>query len=442
MTTRANTSEGGLLRAVGALGLAAGIVNITIGGGIYRLPASVAETMGAAAPLAYLICAGVMGMIALCIAEAGSRVSLTGGPYAYVEVAFGPFAGFLAGVMNWLIGATAIGAIGVVFIDNLGAMVPAFGSPVGRVVGLIGGFSLLAAVNVTGVKHGARLSTGFTLVKVLPLLVLIAFGLFAIEPANLRVESMPEAATITRTSIVLLFAFTGVESALILGGELKDPSRTVPRGILIGMVSVTVVYLAVHLVAQGVLGPALAGAATPLADAAGIAMGPWGRTLLLVAVIVSTFGYLSGMALASPRALYAFGRDGYLPRAVGAVHPTFKTPWVAVILQLAICSTLSLTSRFTALAVISNVAALLVYFACAGAAVQLRRQGVRIAGSTPFRLPGGPVIPIIAGVAIIALLTSITWSEWLVLLEVAGAATVIFFATRRHRAAMPRPASD
>ncbi len=439
MTTPMKTSDGKLLRAVGAWGLAAGIVNVTIGGGIYRLPSTVAESMGAAAPLAYLVCAGVMGLIALCIAEAGSRVSLTGGPYAYVEVAFGPFAGFIAGVMNWLIGATAIGAIGVVFIDNLGTMVPLFASPLGRTIGLIGGFTLLAAVNVAGVKHGARLSTGITLVKVLPLLVLIAVGIFAIEPANLRVESVPETATITRTSIVLLFAFTGVESALILGGELKDPSRTVPRGILIGMVGVAVVYLSVQFVAQGILGPALAGAATPLADAAAIAMGPWGRTLLLVAVIVSTFGYLSGMALASPRALYAFGRDGYLPRAMGAVHPTYKTPWVAVIVQLAICCTLALTSGFAALAVISNVAALLVYLGCAGAAVQLRRKGVQVPGTAPFRLPGGVLVPIIAGIAILALLTSITWGEWLVLLEVAVAATVIFFVTRRHRAAMPRP---
>ena len=164
-----------------------------------------------------------------------------------------------------------------------------------------------------------------------------------------------------------------------------------------------------------------------------------GLSLLATSRLYGGIVLVGGMALASPRALYAFGRDGYLPRAMGAVHPTYKTPWVAVIVQLAICCTLALTSGFAALAVISNVAALLVYLGCAGAAVQLRRKGVQVPGTAPFRLPGGVLVPIIAGIAILALLTSITWGEWLVLLEVAVAATVIFFVTRRHRAAMPRP---
>src|SRR5262249_5244005 len=97
------SSESSLVRVLGPLGLAASIFNITIGGGIFRLPAIVAVSLGAAAPLAYLICAAAMGLIVLCIAEAGSRVSLTGGPYAYVEVAFGPFVGFIAGVLLWLL---------------------------------------------------------------------------------------------------------------------------------------------------------------------------------------------------------------------------------------------------------------------------------------------------------------------------------------------------
>ena len=95
-------SSAPLVRAIGTLGLAAGIVNITIGGGIFRLPALVAASLGAAAPLAYLVCAVAMGLIVLCIADAGSRVSLTGGPYAYVGTAFGPYAGFLSGVLLWL----------------------------------------------------------------------------------------------------------------------------------------------------------------------------------------------------------------------------------------------------------------------------------------------------------------------------------------------------
>jgi APA family basic amino acid/polyamine antiporter len=438
MTTPAvqTTSDRGLIRAVGAFGLAAAIANIMVGGGIFRLPSNVATTLGAAAPIAYVVCAVVMGLIGLVIAEAGSRVSTTGGPYAYVEVAFGPFVGYLAGVMTWMIGFTAFAAVANVFIDSLGAVLPAFATPTGRATGLIAVFAFLGAVNIAGVKHGNRLNTTMIIVKVLPLLVLVGLGVWAIEPANLTVVEMPEASNIARTSIVLLFAFTGVESALVVGGELKDPARTVPRGIFIGLAGVTVLYLAVQLVAQGVLGDALAGSTTPLADAAGAAIGPWGRQLLLLGVIISTFGYLSGMSLASPRSLFAFARDGFLPKRLAAVHPRFHTPWIAVIIQLTLACTVAITSSFGALAVISNVAALLCYFGCAAAAWRLRRDGVQEPGTVPFRAPGGVVTPILACLAIIALLTSITLQEWLVLVQVIAASIVIFFITKKHRATL------
>ncbi len=123
-------AESSLLRAIGVLGLAAGIVNVTVGGGIFRLPADVARGLGAEAPLAYLVCAIAMGLIVLCFAEAGSRVDLTGGPYAYVETAFGPFLGFLAGVLLWILGTMAVAAVSVVFATNAAELAPgAQGTP-------------------------------------------------------------------------------------------------------------------------------------------------------------------------------------------------------------------------------------------------------------------------------------------------------------------------
>src|SRR5437763_9653485 len=118
-----------LIRAVGTWGLAAAIVNVTIGAGIFRLPASVAASLGAAAPAAYLVCAIAMGLIVLCFAEAGSRVAMTGGPYAYVEVAFGPFVGFLTGVLLWSGLTLALAAVTSFFADSLAALVPSFSAP-------------------------------------------------------------------------------------------------------------------------------------------------------------------------------------------------------------------------------------------------------------------------------------------------------------------------
>lgn len=436
MTTSTTTSDRGLVRAVGAIGLAAAIANIMIGGGIYRLPAAVADTLGASAPIAYIVCAIVMGLIGLCIAEAGSRVSMTGGPYAYVETAFGPFAGYLTGVMTYMVGITAFAAVANIFIENLGRIVPFFADPTGRAAGLIVAFAFLATVNVAGVKHGNRLNTVMIVVKTLPLLVLVLLGVFSVNPEYLKPTATPALDTIARTSIVLLFAFTGVESALVVGGELKDPARTVPRGIFLGMAGVTALYISIQLVAQGILGPALAGSPTPLADAAGIALGGWGRQLLLVGVVISTFGYLSGMALASPRSLFAFARDGFLPKPLASVHPSFHTPWISVLVQLGVVCLVAITSSFGALAVISNVAALLCYLGCAAAVWQLRKTNVQADGAKPFLMPGGPVvIPVLSILAIAYLLTSITPEEWKVLAYVTVVSTVIFFITAKSRSA-------
>src|SRR5688572_26255369 len=114
-----------LVRAIGTFGLAAAIVNITIGSGIFRLPANVAGSLGAAAPLAYVICAVAMGLIVICIADAGKRVPLTGGPYAYISTSFGGYAGFMSGVLLWMLGVFASAAVGTVFASSVGALVPA-----------------------------------------------------------------------------------------------------------------------------------------------------------------------------------------------------------------------------------------------------------------------------------------------------------------------------
>jgi len=428
---RATAGEGGMLRALGVFGLAASIVNITIGGGIFRLPSSpeVAGRLGAAAPIAYLVCAIAMALIVMCFAEAGSRVSLTGGPYAYVEIAFGPLAGFLVGVLLWLTGITAMSAVATIFGDNVARLVPALEPRAARIAMLGVVFLALAAVNVRGVRQGARLNTLSTVVKLAPLLLLAVAGVFAIEPANLQWTAAPAASDVTRASIFLIFAFAGIESALVPSGEVRDPARTVPRAVFLAMGVVTLLYIVLHLVAQGTLGSALVGSATPLADAAGRVLGGWGAALLSFGVVLSTFGYLSGMTLATPRSLYAFARDGFLPAALASVHPRFHTPHVAVIVQVTLAFLLASTNGFEALAIVANVAALLVYLACALAAWQLRRRNVQ-AGGTPFHVPGGAVAPWLASAVILVLLSSITMREWAVLAIVLGIALGVYWVAR------------
>lgn len=426
-----------LIRALGTWGIAAAIANATIGGGIFRLPAAAAAALGPAAPIAYVVCALAMGLIVLCIAEAGSRVSLTGGPYAYVEIAFGPYAGFMTGVMLWVGGTMATAAVGNVFADNATNIISGGANPLLHAALLAVAFVLASIINLVGVKQGNRLNFALIVAKLAPLLLLVIVGVFVIDGDKLKISEMPSASTITRASMLLVFAFAGVESALVPSGEMKTPERTVPRAILIAMLGITTLYLALQFVAQGVLGEALSGSATPLADAAAVVFGESGRQLLLFGVVVSTFGYLCGMTLAVPRLIFAFGRDGFLPRKLGAVHPRWKTPWVAIIAQTVVVGGLAITSGFDKLIMVANVALLLVYFACSLASLQLRRKGIQ-SGGTPFRVPGAAVVPILACIVIVALLTSITRQEWLVFAEVAAVATIIFFISRSSRAKLMR----
>ena len=153
--------------------MAASIINITVGGGIFRLPSAAAAALGPAAPAAYIVCAIAMALIVLCFAEAGSRVSLTGGLYAYAEVAFGPLVGFLTGVMLWAGITAAMAAVSTFFADSVAALIPSLAGAHARSAMLIAVLIALAALNVAGVRGANRFNAVMTVAKLLPLLVLI-----------------------------------------------------------------------------------------------------------------------------------------------------------------------------------------------------------------------------------------------------------------------------
>lgn len=435
---RGAIADSRLVRAIGIWGLAAGIVNVTVGGGIFRLPAGAAGSLGAAAPLAYLVCAVAMALFVICFADAGSRVSLTGGPYAYVETAFGSFIGFLTGALLWVGMTFALSAVATFFADSLLALAPSLG-PLGRRLALVVTLAALAAVNVRGVQGVARFNTAATIAKVLPLVLLVVVGAFGVRAENLDSTVTPTAAAVARASLLLLFAFLGVESALVPSGEVKEPARTVPRAIFLAMGTVVLLYVSLQVVAQGLLGSSLPGDPTPLASAAAVAMGPAGRTLVLVGSVVSMFGYVSGMTLAVPRMLFAFGRDGFLPAVLASVHSTWRTPHVAIIVQTALVISVALFGHFEALAVAANVTILLVYGACCLAAAELRRRGVQGGGgSVAFRVRGARVAPWLALGVIAWLLWELEPKEWLaaaVILAVAALVYTVTITSRRTRVA-------
>ena len=430
------SSERALVRALGVRSLTASIINMTIGAGIFVLPAVVAAGLGAAAPIAYVVCGALMALIIACLAAAGSRVSLTGGLYAYVEVAFGPFVGFLAGVLYQLMAAFAVASVASAFAGSVGALWTSGTDPTGRALVLIALFAVLAAVNVRGVIFGARLVETVTVAKLLPLVVLVAAGLWFVNPDFVQLPAIPSASTLGRTAIVLIFAFLGVEVALVPSGEVRDPARTVPRALFLALATTTTLYLLIQRVAQGLLGPSIAEfASAPLAEAASRVLGSGGRVLVVGGAIVSMFGYVAGDMLGSPRSLYAFGRDGVLPAALARVHPRFHTPHVAIVTHAMLIATLAISSSFTQLAILANVAALTLYLIGVSASYELQRRNVR-AGGTPFRLRGGPAIPALAATVIVWLLSNATARELAVESGVVVAASLFYYIRKTSRASI------
>ena len=410
-----NSERESLTRAIGTVGLAAGIVNVMIGGGIFRVPALVAASLGAAAPVAYVICAIAMALIVTCIAAAGKRVTLTGGPYAYVGTALGPYAGFLSGVLLWMIGVFATAAVSSVMAASIGALIPALSSRLMQALVLTAAYAFWAAINLRGVASGVRLNTAVTTAKLLPLLLVAITGLFFVQSANLQVVDWPPAGDFARMSLILVFAFAGIEVALIPSGEVRDPERTVPKAIVLAMLGVTALYIVLQVVAQGILGAALPKSEVPLADAAGASLGGWARSLLLAGAAVSMFGHLGGMTLSIPRIVYALARDGFLPAALAHIHPVHRTPQRAIVAQSVITLAFAITGSFEGLAILANVSALALYLGCAIASWQLGQS---------------PIVPVLACAVIAWLLTGLTLNEWLAFGACVAVATVVYAVAR------------
>lgn len=431
MPDESRNPDAQLVRALGVPSLAANIVNTTIGASIFVLPATMVRMLDGAAPVAFIVCAIAQAIFVTCFAIAGSRVSLTGGLYAYVEVAFGRYVGFLAGLMNFTTAILSVSAVMNVLVDAASAFVPAVTTGAGRMMAMLIVYTVLAGLNVRSVRTGAGAVTFVTIVKVLPLLLFIAAGIFFIHPSALTISAPASSKALGDSVLLLMFAFFGIESALTPSGEVRNPARTVPRAVYLALVITTVLYIFIQLVAQGTLGgPRLANnMIAPLAEAAGTFLGNFGRVLLLVGATVSSFGYVTSDILSTPRIVFAFGRDRVLPRWFAHVHPRFRSPDVAIIVYAAMAFALSLSSSFEGLAVMANVAALLLYLLCCAAAWQLVRRDVRADGQ-PFGFRGAQVFPFVAIALIVWILAHATAKEFIVLGAVLVLGSALFGISR------------
>ena len=405
-----------LRRVIGVRALALTMVNLAVGAGIFGLPALAARELGVGAVFAYLVCIALVGFVGLCLAEVGSRVSDAGGVYGYATASFGPLVGTATGHLLWFAnGAVGNAAIAALLVDTLGVLVPPLAGPLPRAAVLLGYYAVIVAINVRGTLQGAGLSQLTTVVKLVPLVGLVLFGLPLVRGANLHLDGFPPPRALGRTAALLFFAFMGWESGLGTSGEVKTPSRTVPRAILVALTLIATLYLGLQLVAQGVLGPGLATTGeAPLSATALAAFGSVGGSVMLVAAILSTAGAVAGDTLATPRVLHALGRDGALPGSLGRVDGKRETPAVAIVVYGVVCAALALSGTFRVLATLSASGTLCIYLVCCTGLLRLRARGAREARE-PFVVPGGPVVPILATVTVLAVLAGLERRDFLAL---------------------------
>lgn len=425
-----NSNEG-LKRVIGVSGLTLSIISGVIGVGIFVLPATVGISLGAFGIVSYIVCGVLLATIMLCYAEIGSRITTSGGSYAYVEAAFGNLAGY---IINWLyfFGWGILGSAAVINIvaDSLSVLFPVFTNPFVRGLLFFVMILFMILLNVFGAKQSVSFVKAIIVIKMLPLLGIIIFGIGYIKGSNLHWEHLPSLKTFSDTTLILFFAFAGFEVALGASGEIKNPKRTVPLSICIGGIVILLVYILLQTVAQGVLGTQMSiFKDAPLAAVAEKNIGPVGATILLLCAVLSTFGNVTLDILCTPRSLFAGANDGTFPKILTKVHPKFATPYIAIIVYGTLIFIFSVTGGFQQLAIMTSAIALLIYLAVVLATIKLRKK--KIAGEEKyFKAPGGLVTPVVAIAAIVWLLTSLGKWEILSTLIFIGIVVIIYFVTK------------
>lgn len=416
-----------LRRELGRWDLTSIGINQVIGGAVFAMPASVAAHVGGWSP--YLIVAvGLASLaIAAAFAEVSSRFDATGGPYIYTKAAFGRFAAFEIGWMQWFTRVSSWASVINILVTSLGFYWPELTAGLARMALMTAIIGSLAVINIVGIRQSAWVVNALTIGKLVPLALFIAFGLPAAHGLLRGVGPLPPASELSAAALLLIFTYGGYEVIPVPAGEAKDPRRAVPFALIMTIATVTVVFALAQVVALGTL-PDLISSKTPLADSAAVFMGAAGAALMTFGAVVSTLGNNMGAALSGSRMLFALAEQGDLPRIFGFVSPRFGTPAAAIIVTATVSLVLATTGSFVSMAQASAVSRLVVYIATCASDLRLRRGTRHGHGAAPaIRLPLGPVIPLLAIAVTLTILFGATGAQLRAGGYALAAGAVLFF---------------
>ena len=398
-------SEEKLVRGIGRWDLTAIAINTIIGAGIFGLPAKVHALIGSYSLIAFVFCAVIIGLIVLCYAEVSSRFSATGGPYLYAREAFGPVVGFEVGWLYWIVRVATFAANCNLFVTYLGFFDERLGTGLGRFAVISTIVTGLAVVNLVGVKQSALMTNLFTAGKLIPLFVFVLIGIFFVQPSNFSFEIVPQYGAFSSAVLLLIYAFVGFEVAVVLGGETRDPQRSMPFALLTAVLVVALLYILIQVVSIGTL-PGLASSERPLADAAAGFMGRFGAAFITLGALISILGNLNVGLLGGTRLLFAISEQRDLPSVLSATSERFKTPHISILLTAAVTLVLTLQSSFLTALAIATITRLLVYATTCFALPVFRKRG----GAVPeakFLAPLGVVASVLSIGLIVWLLAQV-----------------------------------
>ena len=381
-----------------------------VGAGIFMNPAVVAQEVGSAgAALGAWAVGGVFALAgAFIYAELAARRPAVGGQYAYLREAFHPLVAFLYAWTLLLVSQSGgMAAVAMTFARYFGNL---SGVPAGEGAIAVGALGVLTAVNCLGVRAGSNLQSVFMVLKIGAIAMLVALG-FRAAPAAAAAMPAAESTGLTTFGAALvpvLFAYGGWQTSSFVAGELKSPQRDLPRGLLIGVSGVILLYLLVNYVCIRALGMSgLAATTTPASDVMRAALGERGATLIAAGIAISTIGFLSQNLLTGPRVYFAMATDGTFFKSVARVHPRTRVPVVAIVLQGAIASILALSGSYER--ILGFVVAIdWVFFGLTALAlVVLRHRDAAGGVAATFRVPGHPftTLAFVAGAWLVVLNT-------------------------------------
>lgn len=418
-------SEEKLIRGLGRWDFTAVVINTIIGAGIFGLPAKVYAAIGAYSLFAFAACAVIIALVVLCYAEVSSRFSTTGGPYLYAREAFGSAVGFEVGWLYWIVRVATFAANCNLLVTYLGFFVPGANEGPMRIGLVTLVVTIITVVNLVGIRESALMTNVFTIGKLVPLLIFAILGLFFVSPQNFSFDVMPEYSNFSGAVLLLIYAFVGFEASVVLTGETKVPGKTIPFGLIVGLLIVAAFYIVIQTVSIGTL-PELAKSERPIADAAATFMGPLGAAFVTVGALISIFGNLNVGVLASTRMLFAMSEQRDLPGVFEKTHAKFKTPYVAILATSAVILVLTIQSSFLTAVAIATITRLLVYVTtCIALPIFRRRRNMPPA---QFSAPFGIGAAALSIGLIVWLLTNVDFAKEGRSVIVAAAIGLVIFA--------------